>query len=194
MPRRPAQPQHAARVARPLVGPTCSLAAPSAAAAKAAAGGPANELVGSRGPHPPAHPRPLPTVAGGVDAARGPTPTPMPPTPPPFSPPPAPPLPLPSSSPSSPSPPPFAPPCRLRTDPTAAPCRRRCRDRRGRLQTASRCRRPRHHCRRHHRHRRRRRRRRRQAPWRSVGTCGGAGLAPLGPKIKKMVLYWKFII
>ena len=66
-PRRPAHAQHAARVARPRVGPTCSLAATSAAATKAAAGGVANELVGPRGRLPTAHPH---TVAG-ADATQG---------------------------------------------------------------------------------------------------------------------------
>ena len=66
-PRGPAHAQHAARVARPRVGPTCSLAATSAAATKAAAGGVANELVGPRGRLPTAHPH---TVAG-ADATQG---------------------------------------------------------------------------------------------------------------------------
>ena len=68
--RSPAHAQHAARVARPLVGPAGSLAVPSVAALKAAAGGAANELVSPRGCHPTAHPRPRPTIAGGQRDAR----------------------------------------------------------------------------------------------------------------------------
>ena len=43
---------------------TCSLPAHLAATPRVAAGRPANELVGPRGPRPLAHPCPLPTVAG----------------------------------------------------------------------------------------------------------------------------------
>ena len=70
-PRGPAHAQHAARVACPLVGPASSLAAHVAATSKVAAGRAVNELVGPRGPRAPAHPRVLPTGAGG-GATRGP--------------------------------------------------------------------------------------------------------------------------
>ena len=89
-PHSPAHTQRA-RVARPLVGPAGSLAVPSVAALKAAAGGAANELVGPRGRRSPAHPHP-PVCAQVLTQLQGgswsPPPLPKPLPSPPFLPPP----------------------------------------------------------------------------------------------------------